>query len=173
MVTGASGAGKTATVRALAQRGLAGVACFEFDSIAVPTADAMEREYGSGEAWQAAMTHQWLQRLWDAADGPRVSVLDAQTRPSFVLAGAEAAGMPAVHMVLFECSPAIRSARLQGARQQPELDTDRMSAWAEYLRAEAVRHGLPIIDTSDLTITEALARLETLVVGLRERAPAL
>ena len=81
--------------------------------------------------------------------------------------------MPAVHMVLFECSPAIRSARLQGARQQPELDTDRMSAWAEYLRAEAVRHGLPIIDTSDLTITEALARLETLVVGLRERAPAL
>jgi type II secretory pathway predicted ATPase ExeA len=46
VVTGASGAGKTATVRALDARGIPGVRCFYFDSIGVPTAEVMERDYG-------------------------------------------------------------------------------------------------------------------------------
>ncbi|MEO7456226.1 MAG: hypothetical protein ABIY52_08185 [Gemmatimonadaceae bacterium] len=171
VVTGASGAGKTATVRALAQQGLADVACFEFDAIGVPTTDAMEREYGSGEAWQSAMTHAWLERLWHASDAPRVSVLDAQTRPSVVIASAAALGAR-VRLVLFECSPPVRAARLRGARQQPELDTDRMTAWAAYLRAEAVRLELPIVDTSALTIPDAVEQLKAEVAALRDRAPA-
>ena len=43
VVTGASGAGKTASVEALAARALPGVRCFHFDSIGVPI-------HGSGYA---------------------------------------------------------------------------------------------------------------------------
>ena len=172
VVTGASGAGKTATVRALAQRGLPGIACFEFDTVGVPALDVMEREYGSGEAWQAAMTREWLERLWNAPDAPCVSVLDAQTRPTFVLEGADAVGGPSVRIVLFECSAVVRSARLRRGRQQPELDTSRMDAWADFLHAEAAQLGLPIVDTSALTLVEARERLEALVVEMRDSAPA-
>ena len=40
VVTGASGAGKTATVQALDARAVPGVQCFHFDSIGVPTGQA-------------------------------------------------------------------------------------------------------------------------------------
>ena len=86
VVTGASGAGKTAAVRALAARALSGVACFHFDTIRVPSAEVMLRDFGSGEAWQAWATNQWLDRLDRLEPTIRVAVLDGQTRPSFVLA---------------------------------------------------------------------------------------
>ena len=56
VVTGASGAGKTGAVRALEARGLSGVRCFYFDSIGVPSADVMERDFGGGDKWQAHAT---------------------------------------------------------------------------------------------------------------------
>jgi len=86
VVTGASGAGKTAAVRALATRALSGVACFHFDTIGVPSPEVMLRDFGSGEAWQAWATNQWLDRLDRLEPTIRVAVLDGQTRPSFVLA---------------------------------------------------------------------------------------
>src|ERR1051325_2212829 len=46
-VVGASGAGKTAAVDALEARRLTGVTCHHFDSIGVPSPDAMVREWGS------------------------------------------------------------------------------------------------------------------------------
>ena len=41
VVTGASGSGKKATVRALEARGLSGVHCYYFDAVGVPSAEAM------------------------------------------------------------------------------------------------------------------------------------
>jgi predicted ATPase len=58
VVTGASGVGKTAAVNALNTRRLAGVQCFHFDEIGVPSPAVMERDYGGGEQWQA-----WARRL--------------------------------------------------------------------------------------------------------------
>ena len=45
-VVGASGAGKSAAVRALEARGMPGVRCYGFDSIGVPTREVLEREWG-------------------------------------------------------------------------------------------------------------------------------
>jgi ABC-type glutathione transport system ATPase component len=45
-VVGASGAGKTAAVRAIEARALPGVRCYYFDTIGVPTPEAIERERG-------------------------------------------------------------------------------------------------------------------------------
>jgi hypothetical protein len=166
VVTGASGAGKTAAVGALDARALPGVSCFFFDSIGVPSAAEMEAEYGGGEQWQAAATEAWLRRLRELPDDVGVAVLDGQTRPSFVF-GAAAAAAGGVHVVLLDCSPEVRSARLRGPRQQPELDTERMDSWAAYLRGQADALGLEVIDTSELDIAAVADRIAGVIGRLQ------
>src|SRR5690349_15096835 len=77
VVTGASGAGKTAIVTRLAERNLAGVTCAFFDSVGVPAPDKMP------PSWQETTTNEWIQRLARAAGD--VAVLEGQTRPTFAL----------------------------------------------------------------------------------------
>src|SRR4051794_12067846 len=102
VVTGASGVGKTSAVRALEARTIPGVRCFYFDSLGVPPPQAMEREHGSAEGWQAWATRRWLDQLDRLDSSARVAVLDGQTRPSFV---AEAATGVARHVetILLDC----------------------------------------------------------------------
>ncbi len=163
VVTGASGAGKTAAVSALAALDLPGVRCFHFDSIGVPSADAMEQDYGGGDAWQAWATRQWLARLRALDDGTRVAVLDGQTRPAMVFDAVPAGSDAAVRVILFHCEPDVRAARLRGLRGQPELVNARMDTWAAYLRDQAVTLDLPIVDTTALGIDEAVERLRALL----------
>lgn len=168
IVTGASGAGKSSTVRALDARRISGVECYEFDSIGVPAADVMEREFGGGEAWQAAMAARWLDRLGHLPATVRVAVLDGQMRPSFVFESAGRATPRAVGVVLMDCSPNVRASRLRIGRNRPDLATPRMDAWATYLLTEAEALNLPIINTTDLTIAEAARQLEAIVRRLLE-----
>jgi hypothetical protein len=150
-------------VKALDARALPGVRCFFFDSIGVPTVDVMEREYGGGERWQASVTADWIVRLSKLPQNVRVAVLDAQTRPSFVFDAARQAAAGDVHVVLLDCSPEVRAARLRGPRQQPELADARMDQWAAYLRGQADALQLPVVDTSPLTVPEAAQHLEEIV----------
>jgi hypothetical protein len=163
VVTGASGAGKTATVTALTGRTIPGVECFHFDSIGIPAAEEMERDHGGGEQWQAHATGEWLSRLGRLPSGIRVAVLDAQTRPSFVVSSAQRAAPREIHVVLFDCSAEVRAARLSGGRGQPELVNARMDCWAAYLRGQADALGLPVVDTSRLTVAEAASQLEATI----------
>ena len=171
VVTGASGAGKTATVQALEARSIPGVRCFYFDSIGVPTAEAMDRDYGGGEQWQASATAEWLVQLGGLPEGIRLAVLDGQTRPSFVVRAAARAAPRAVHVALLDCSSEMRGARLRGPRQQPKLADARMDQWAAYLRGQADSLNLPVIETTSLTVTEAADQLEDLVRRLIELDP--
>jgi hypothetical protein len=171
VVTGASGAGKTAAVSALDARELPGVQCFFFDSIGVPTLAVMDRDYGGPEQWQTWATHRWLAQLSALDDSVRVAVLDAQTRPSIVFAAPGCGTSWRASVVLFDCSSEVRIARLCGPRGQPELATGRMDNWASYLRGQADALGLPIVDTSDLTIDEVSTRLEVLVRQLTAISP--
>jgi len=82
VLTGASGAGKTTLVHALDAMRLPGVGCYFFDSIGVPSPEEMVRRWGSGDAWQSAMTEEWIARLLRNDDGVRVAVLDGQVRAS-------------------------------------------------------------------------------------------
>src|SRR5690348_4230569 len=121
VVTGASGSGKTAAVRTLDERALPGVRCYYFDSIGVPSSEEMERDYGSGENWQALKTEQWLKFFGTDPDGADVYVLDGQTRPSFVNTAAERADINLLHIVLLDCAPPVRNRRLIELRGQAEL----------------------------------------------------
>lgn len=143
-----------------------GVRCFYFDSIGVPSAEVMDRDFGGGDKWQAHATAMWLSRL-DALSGDvRVAVLDGQTRPSFVFDAADRAPTSSLHVALLDCSSDARGERLRGPRGQPELASDRMTNWAAYLRGQADARGLSVIDTSSLTVDEVADELEALVRGL-------
>ena len=168
VITGASGAGKTTAVNALNARSVPGVRCFFFDSIGVPSVEVMERDFGSGEQWQAFATDNWIARLGALPGDVRVAVLDGQTRPSFVFDAAGRAAPHEVHVVLLDCSADLRATRLAGARQQPELASERMNNWAAYLRGQADALHLDVIDTSSLTVADVADRLEVLVRRLSE-----
>lgn len=62
---------------------------------------------------------------------------------------------------------AVRAARLRGPRAQPELASERMEAWARYLREQAVALGLPVLDTSRLSVDEAAEALRRELADLR------
>jgi hypothetical protein len=173
VVTGASGAGKTAAVSLLETRQVPGVHCCYFDSIGVPTAEVMERDHGGPERWQAWATNWWLDQLAALSSDVRVAVLDAQTRPSTVFAAPGGGTRWYPFVVLFDCHPDVRAARLRGPRGQPELATARMDTWAAYLRGQADALGLPIVDTTELTIEEAADHLGALVQRIsNSNAPA-
>jgi hypothetical protein len=155
-------------VTALAARNIPGVQCFHFDSIGVPSPEEMECEYGGGERWQAWATAEWLARLAHLPTEVRVAVLDGQTRPQFVFDAAGGAASRHTHVVLFDCSAEVRDARLRGPREQPELANERMEHWAAYLRGQADSFGIPVVDTSALTLLEATHRLERIVRSLLE-----
>src|SRR5262249_7149028 len=166
VVTGASGVGKTAAVQCLEARQRADIRCFYFDRIGVPSNEIMESEFGSGEGWQAYATKHWISRL--VADDLRgfVSVLDGQTRPSFIRSAVAEVGSVHSRIVLLECSREVRRARVC-QRGQPELATVQMEVWSVYLRDQADALVLPIIDTTALTIHEVADALEAQVEALR------
>jgi hypothetical protein len=166
VVTGASGAGKTAAVRCLEARGRPDVRCFYFDSIGVPSEEAIEREFGGGEGWQADATKRWMARLATETVGGSVSILDGQTRPSFVRAALAGSEGIAARVVLVECAAAVRHARL-AMRGQPELATPRMDVWAGYLRGQADALQLPVVDTTRLNVEAVADALEAEVEALR------
>jgi hypothetical protein len=164
VVTGASGVGKTAAVAALDARSSTGVRCFHFDTIGVPPADAMARDFGSAEGWQAFATAQWLDQLDRLGDDVLVAVLDAQTRPSFVIAATRhEPRRRGVRMVLLDCDRAERERRLRILRRQPALVNDEMTAWAAYLRGQADALQLPVIDTSSSGVEKVADRLYELI----------
>lgn len=163
VVTGASGSGKTTLVKALEQRELDGIRCHYFDSIGVPSTDEMTREFGSPAAWQETMTRQWIARLVRPEEGGRIAVLDGQVRPSFVRTAFAEAGVTTGCVILVDCSHEVREARLRGPRNQPDLVSRDMAAWAAYLRGQADALELPVLDTTTLSIDAATDRLANLI----------
>jgi len=73
-------------------------------------------------------------------------------------------------IVLVDCEPVKRNARLHMDRNQPELANPQMDCWAAYLRGQADALNLSIIDTSNDAIDKSLIELELLVRDLLNRA---
>jgi dephospho-CoA kinase len=158
-VTGASGVGKTTTLR-LFEQDNPGILVRYFDGF-VPRLEEMIEAYGSGEEWQRHKTIEWIGRIKDQALPHASIILDIQTRQIFVDEACDLAGISDYRIVLFDCADGAREQRLI-ARGHPELANSQMAAWASYLRAQALMRSDPIIDTTILTIEDAANELEAI-----------
>ncbi|MBX5157637.1 AAA family ATPase [Rhizobium sp. NZLR8] len=165
ILIGASGSGKTTIARAIAEQSLDNVEVVFFDAIGVPSAEEMMREYGSGEGWQLAKTVEWMQRIAEIAKTGRRVVFEGQTRLAFLAEGAAAAAWHDYIPVLVDCDDATRTARLTVDRQQPELASQEMMNWANYLRLEARARGCEIVDTSVMSVEQAASYVLSLVIS--------
>lgn len=157
VLVGASGSGKTTIAKGVAELFPGIIEVLFFDSIGVPSTEAMIADYGSAEGWQRAKTHEWMQRLVPVSSLRRNVILEGQMRLSFLYQGASAAGLPSVVPILIDCDDATRARRLIVDRQQPELANNEMMHWASYLRAEALRDGCEILNTSQLSLDDAVS----------------
>ena len=148
ILLGASGSGKTTIAEAFASRGDAKVDVLHFDRIGVRPLQRMIAEHGSAEAWQRAMTFEWMARLAEASRHASHILFEGQTRFRFVAEAAAAAGLANHLPILVDCDDETRSHRLSIDRGQPELADQSMMDWARFLRREAVGDGYGILDTS-------------------------
>jgi RNase adaptor protein for sRNA GlmZ degradation len=150
VLTGASGSGKTAIADEIetSRPGLAEV--FRFDRIGVP------KGWGSGEAWQRAMTLTWIARIAALRGSDRPVLFEGQMRLAFVQEGLKSAGIADSRLILLDCDDATRMHRLVAHRKQPELANPTMMNWAALLRREAQAGGYEVLDTSKLPLQEAV-----------------
>jgi len=153
VLTGASGAGKTALILKLNELAIPGVTGINCDRIKV---DARE---GSSDP-QAEVLRYWISHLSQPETGIELAVLDTQIRPHRALEVLSEAAIDYAQIVLVDCDPVKRNQRLHMDRGQPELANPRMDCWAAYLRGQADALKLSIIDTSNDPLDKSLAELE-------------
>ncbi len=148
ILTGASGSGKTAIAEAICRRYGEHVDVYHFDRVGVPSLERMRADYGSGEAWQRAMTFEWMAKIAATLHTRRCVLFEGQMRLSFVLEAAAAAGITDYSLILVDCDDATRTKRLTFDRRDADLANPTMMNWAEYLRDEAKRLRCTILDTA-------------------------
>jgi adenylate kinase family enzyme len=157
VLNGASGAGKTTIAEAIERAYGDAIEVFFMDRAGVPSPAEMVDRFGSGEAWQEAVTFDWMTRLSPlVADGHTV-IFEGQTRFSFLAEAMEKAGIERATCILVDCDDDTRQRRLSVDRKQPELANADMRNWARFLRRQAVAYGHPILDTSALSLDESVA----------------
>jgi dephospho-CoA kinase len=156
VLTGASGSGKTAIAEAIAAErpGLAEV--LHFDRIGVPSPEAMSTGWGSGEAWQRAMTLSWMARIAAMGGQGRSVLFEGQMRLAFVREGLLAAGICDARVLLVDCDDATRMLRLTKHRSQPDLANPEMMNWAAFLRREAQEARCDVLDTSRRSLRDSI-----------------
>jgi dephospho-CoA kinase len=163
VLTGASGSGKTAIAETIESRRPATAQVFRFDRIGVPSLEDMIASWGSGEAWQRAMTLAWIQRIANSRSTLPV-LFEGQMRLVFIREGLEAAGVAKARVVLIDCDDETRKHRLLTGRKEPELANPTMMNWASLLRREAREGGHEVLDTSNLSLEAAVQHICALLL---------
>jgi energy-coupling factor transporter ATP-binding protein EcfA2 len=169
LLTGASGAGKTHLTEHL-EKSLNSeyVSVDYFDRIGVPSYEEMVREFGSGERWQEAKTHEWIHKLSLKTD-KTATILEGQYNPSFALAACQSAGIKRFVLAVIDASDQVREKRLSDLRGQPELANLDMRNWARVLREKTLECGGSVIDTSDGDLQRCTEEVAVLILNALRR----
>lgn len=155
IITGASGSGKTTIAKAVGTLFPDLIDVYHFDAIGVPSLDAMIAGWGSGEEWQRATTLAWLKHIASERERwTRPALLEGQMRIAFILEGLNAAGLTDARVVLVDCDDECRTRRLIQDRQQPALASSGMMSWATYLRDEASKADIEVLDTARMPVAK-------------------
>lgn len=163
-ITGASGAGKTTILNALEQElPLSLVSVNYFDSIGVPPLEEMVRIHGSGEKWQEASTHLWIDKLTKIKD-KKLIFLEGQFNPRFAISYLKKLGIENYLIFCLHADRHVRERRLIEIRKQPELANDEMENWSNVLKELTLDIGGIVIESSGVD-AKATARK---IVGILE-----
>lgn len=154
VITGASGVGKTTLVNNLKERlKHTAIQFYHFDSIGIPSFEEMVAEYGSTEKWQEEKTEEWIEKLIGLANKDRI-IFEGSTSIEFIKQGFSKYGIENYRIVLLDCSEEEMNQRLRIQRNQAELVNEQMSNWLVYLRNQAKKHGLTVLDSSKFSAEE-------------------
>ena len=164
-ITGASGVGKTTLVDQLKKRYKNKPWSFiHFDSIGIPSLEEMKMSFGSPTAWQKAKTFEWISRLIQDYDYEKI-FFEGQVDLQFIREGFAHHNFEKYRIVLVDCSEEEMEHRLIHSRAQPELFTEAMKNWLQYLRRQAKELHAQIIANSNQSPEELLKKFE-IAVGL-------
>lgn len=168
-VTGASGVGKTSLISELEDKygDNKRWSFLEFDSIGVPTSEEMIKEYGSVEKWQKEKTYEWIDRIVSEYNKD-IIILEGQVNPQFIKDGFERNNFSNYEIILIDCGEEVMRERLK-KRRQSELFTDDMKNWLNYLREQAKKLDVIIINTSKKDKNETLLSFEK-EIGLNKKS---
>ncbi|MDQ3843070.1 MAG: AAA family ATPase [Bacteroidota bacterium] len=157
-ITGASGVGKTTLVTQLKKKYKSMPWAFlHIDSIGVPSALEMEKEFGSPSGWQQAKAYEWIDRLIYTYTSEKI-FLEGQVNLQFIHNGFEKHNFKNYRIVLLDCSEEEMGKRLTYNRIQPELFNTDMRNWLKFLRNQAEELKTTVIDSSNLSEEEVLKR---------------
>ncbi len=164
-ITGASGVGKTTLIAQLKKKYANTTWSFlHFDSIGVPSFEDMEKEFGSPSGWQEAKTYEWLDKIVNQCHDEKV-FLEGQVNLQFIYDGFAKHNFKNYKIILVDCNIEEMTNRLTHKRNKPELLTDDMKSWLQFLRNQARELGTSIIETSNLSEEEVLKEFE-IKIGL-------
>jgi hypothetical protein len=164
-ITGASAVGKTTLVDELMKRHKNKPWSFiHFDSIEVPSPTEMAKEFGSPSAWQKIKTFEWIDRLMHEYNDERI-FFEGQMNLQFIHEGFAKHEFKNYHIVLLDCNEDEMRSSLTLNRAQPELFTEDMKTWLQYLRMQALESATPILHTSNLSPQELVKQFEK-TIGL-------
>jgi dephospho-CoA kinase len=168
ILTGASGSGKTTLARAIQQTGPPHCEVLFFDSVGVPSSEAM-RAFGDGHqpggAWQRAATLDWIERIALMLRAGTSVLFEGQMRIAFIHEALVLSGIAGAHILLVDCDDVTRRARLHADRNQPEFANADMMAWSRYLRDEAIKSDCEILDTGSVSFENCLSRIHQLLAS--------
>ena len=151
-ITGASGVGKTFTLKALSSKSNenTNIEIFHIDEMIKPNWD----EIDDSKKWQQETTLELVDMLITTAVKKNVHVLfEGSTEIKFFIQGFERNDYTDYKILLFDCSKETMKSRLT-QRGQPELYHSDMVGWLHYLRREAVERNIEIVKTDHATVEE-------------------
>ena len=147
LITGASGSGKTTFLQSLAQQiPTQEVTFFHFDDVGVPSSEEMVKKNGSAENWQKATTETWIENISKITD-KKIVILEGSFNPVFAIDHAKRVGLTNYKLICLHADRSIRDKRLIELRKQPELATDDMENFAQFLKAQTLALGGSVIDS--------------------------
>jgi dephospho-CoA kinase len=111
------------------------------------------------------MTLTWMARIAALRGSNRPVLFEGQMRLAFVHEGLQSAGITDARIVLVDCDDETRMHRLVAHRNQPELANPTMMNWAAWLRREAQAGGHDVLNTSNISLEEAVEHVCTLLLG--------
>jgi adenylate kinase family enzyme len=160
-MSGASGVGKTTLAKQIYERSLKdGLAWLHPDGFGVPSVAKMIQEAGSLERYQEKSTYRWIEHSLNDYSDKSVVIIDSQANLQFIRDAFKHYQVRRNKVILIHCNKEQREQRLFQERQQSELATYEMQQWADFLYRQALRLGVPILDTSASPLQESVAYVE-------------